>query len=254
MIKFLLILVFSSYAISSENIEDRRGFLQEDSYFDELQEVDRKGVHKYKVKSSDIKAHASLKIGMITPPQFESDIPYSRIYDSSLNFLTLLNYEFFLFQKLGRMSLDLGTGLMFASGQGIFDPEGINSYLNRQGGAREVYFLFIMPLNLGITYKLQYWKQQFVYPYASCGVSMFNILELRDDKIFPHVLVMPSTYFAFGVMFNVDFMSGSAVNHLEKDYGVNHMYILAEFRQHLNITTTSNLTNSMILAGVGFDF
>ena len=148
------------------------------------------------------------------------------------------------------MGLKLGLGLMFAQGDGIFADPGINA--NRV--ALEKYTLLILPLSAGLNYKLQYWSNQFLVPFAGAGADLFNILEIRDDGTRPNVLSAPSFHFGGGILIAIDKLSGSGVNNMEKEYGVNHMYIVAEVRQYIGLTTNVNLNNMLFLGGISFDF
>ncbi len=250
---FLIFICNTSLAQDVEtplvNAEERRERIEGDSYFDTLQTIDKKGVHKYSVKASPISANIGLKLGFINPPEIDSRVNYNTIYDYSKNFLILADYEHKLFKKLGHMAIKLGLGLMFARGTGIF-AEGINA--DKQ--ALEKYTLIIAPISVGLNYRLQYWSNQFLSPFVLAGADMFNIMEIRDDGARPNVMSSPSVHFGGGIQITIDSLAGSQVNNLEKEYGVNHMYILAEIRQYIGITTNVNLNNTLFLGGVSFDF
>ncbi len=251
MVFLILLASLQVFTQAQENIELRKNSLKSDNYFSDLEAVSRKGVHKYKINKSPIRSAAQMKLGLLTPPEIESRFDYNRVYRKyGDNAILLVDYERKLFKRVGHMSVKLGGGLMFARGEGIFDPEGINQSIP----AMEQYTLLIWPVSLGITYKLQYWSTQFLSPFLSAGVDLFNIIEIRDDGIRPNLMSMPATHFGGGVHFIIDSFTGSKINHLEKEYGVNHMYILAEMRQYLNITADTDLTNTLFLGGIGVDF
>lgn len=250
----ILIFVFNllvfNWGFAQENLESRKERIESDSYFDTLKSIDKKGTHTYTVKTSPIKANLGIKIGTMNPPEIDSQINYNRIYDYDKNFLIIADYERKLFKKLGHMSIKLGLGLMFAKGNGRFKDPGINA----DQTALEKYILLILPLTVGLNYKMQYWGNQFLIPFAGAGADIFNILEIRDDGTRPNALSAPSFHLGGGIMIAIDKLAGSGVNNMEKEYGINHMYIVAEIRQYVGLTTNVSLNNTLFLGGVSFDF
>ena len=247
----MLILFFLFFNPAFSDIDDRSQVFEQDGYFKGLKYVDRKGVHTYEIPLSKINGSFNFKFGILRP-NFNTKYNFETIYYHNRNALALIDYERKLFRKLGHLSLILGSGLMFSQGNGRFSPDSVNYDPNQIDNAREKYFLFTIPLNAGVLYKVQFFDPQLIIPYAHAGGALFNMLEIRNDGARPSLLVVPSIYYAGGLKVLLDFFSSKRnTNTLEKEYGVNHTFLLFEIRQYLSITATANMTNTLFLGGFG---
>ena len=236
-----------------ETKEERLARLQQDEYFDELIHISQTGVHQYKVTTSSLIGSIGLSLGFFPAPSLNVDnINYEDIYKSSSNMAFFLNYEWKFLKKIGYLSLLPEIGFSWASGNGLFAPG--SDAAEKGYEPKERYSLFVMPIGVGLVYRLQYWKNQMFTPFAIGGGSYFGLLEVRDDGNSFGISATPAIYFGGGVQFLLDSLSRKAINTLDREFGINHIYIIAEARQYIGLSQNLNFSGFVISGGVRVDF
>ena len=236
-----------------ETKEERLARLQQDEYFDELIHISQTGVHQYKVTTSSLIGSIGLSLGVFPAPSLNVDnISYEDIYKSSSNMAFFLNYEWKFLKKIGYLSLLPEIGFSWATGNGLFAPG--SDAAEKGYEPKEKYLLFVMPIGVGLVYRLQYWKNQIFTPFAIGGGSYFGLLEVRDDGNSFGISATPAIYFGGGVQFLLDSLSRKAINTLDREFGINHIYIIAEARQYIGLSQNLNFSGFVISGGVRVDF
>ena len=237
-----------------ETRAERLARLQQDEYFDELMHISQTGVHQYKVKASPLIGAIGLNIGVFPAPSIDagSGVRYEEIYKNSTNMAFFLNYEWKIFKEIGSLSLLPEIGFSWATGGGIFEPG--SDAAERGLTPKEKHFLLVVPVSVGVMYRLQYWKNQMFTPFAIGGGSYFGLLEVRDDNQSFGIAATPALYFGGGIQFLLDSLSRSAVNVLDREFGINHIYIVAEVRRYIGLSNNLNFSGFVISGGIRVDF
>ncbi len=240
-----------------ETKEERLARLQQDEYFDELIHISQTGVHQYKVTTSRIIGSVGLNIGYFPAPSINiENLTYEDIYGNNSNIAFFLNYEWKFLKKVGSLSLVPEIGLSWARGTGRF----ASGSINEGETPKEKYFLFVIPVGAGLMYRLQYWKNQIFTPFAIGGASYFVLLETRDDFKFSDpkeslaVAATPALYFGGGIQLSLDSFSRRAINTLDREFGINHIYFVAEVRQYFGLSNNLNFTGLVFSGGIRVDF
>ena len=237
-----------------ESREERLARLQQDEYFDELMHISQTGVHQYKVNTSPLIGAIGLSLGVLPAPSISvgGDVTYEDIYESSTNMGFFLNYEWKIFKKIGSLSLLPEIGISWATGGGIFVPG--SDAAEKGYKPKEQHTLFIVPVSVGVMYRLQYWENQMFTPFAIGGGSYFGLLEIRDDSQSFGIGATPAIYFGGGLQFLLDSLSRKAVNTLDREFGINHIYLVAELRRYIGLSGNLGFSGFVISGGVRVDF
>ena len=240
-----------------ETKEERLARLQQDEYFDELIHISQTGAHQYKVTTSPIIGSIGLNVGFFPAPSLNVDsINYEDIYGNNSNIALFLSYEWKFIKKIGDLSLVPEIGLSWARGTGRFALE---SPLAAQT-PKEKYLLFVIPAGIGLMYRLQYWNNQIFTPFAIGGGSYFVLFETRDDFEFADpkeslaMAATPALYFGGGIQLSLDSFSRKAINTLDREFGINHIYLVAEVRQYIGLSQNLDFTGFVVSGGVRVDF
>lgn len=233
-----------------ESREERRARLQQDAYFDELVHISQTGVHQYKVEMSPIRGSASLNVGVFPNPSFiNNNRSYEDIYGSNPVLMLFANYEWNLLKNIGYLSINVELGTLWDSGNGRF--------VNDQGvQAKERYIFLMLPVSLGVMYSLEYWNKQIFIPFGIGGISYFGLLEIRDDFDFGSIGIAgtPSLFFGGGLQFLLDSLSAKGLTVIDKEFGINHIYLIGEVRQYISLSGNFQLEGLVASGGVRFDF
>ena len=240
-----------------ESKEERLARLQQDDYFDELMHISQTGVHQYKVTASRNIGSVGLNVGFFPAPSLSvENLTYEDIYGNSSNIAVFLNYEWKIFKKTGALSLVPEIGLSWANGTGRFASD--SPYANET--PKEKYTLFVIPVGVGVMYRLQYWKNQILTPFAIGGGSYFLLLETRDDfdisapKESLATAATPAIYVGGGVQFSLGSLSTKAINTLDREFGINQIYLVAELRQYIGLSENLNFSGFVVSGGIRVDF
>jgi len=227
-----------------------------------LFKITKKGEYVYDVPHSPQHHAASFRVAA---PQFGSlknvtengqEIRFSDIYGNSRKPMLMVDYEWQFFQGFGKLGLKFGTGLMVATGHGQFanpvpkPPDGASSTTD----AEEKYNFFLFPNSLSAVYRLDIFKRQWVVPFAEGGVDYFTFFELRDDGKGFKVGGARLAHFAIGGSFLLDILDRQSAAQVDREYGVSHMWLTAEFRRLQNLGSTLDFSDNLVDAGIMFEF
>lgn len=217
---------------------------------------DSEGQYTYEVESSPLTRYASVRVAFFEPfdmknPNNES-ITYNQVYGSANIPALIGDYEWPLFSSFGRLGIRLTSGLVVGQGEGKFleaHPE------RRADDVPQEKFLFLMaPNQVTARLSLQFSETQYLVPYVEGGAGYFTFMEWRDDSKPPKLGGSPITVVAAGANFLLDWLDRGAVRQLDAGYGINHVWLTAEYRVMVGLKDDLDLTSNVISAGIAFDF
>src|SRR5690606_1963146 len=121
-------------------------------------------------------------------------------------------------------------GMYFAQGQGQFQDGSL---------AREKFTLLVFPLSAGVVYRLQFWDDQFLVPYACGGADLFLFAERRDDDLNPDLGAKygaaPAAHGCGGLGVRLG-RGPRAFIDLDREYGINSMWVTGEYRRYVALS------------------
>lgn len=172
----------------------------------------------------------SLMFGPFRPDQVvasQAGITWRDIYGHGYSLFSEAEWEKEIIQKYGILAVGGGVGFIRATGKSL-------TSINPPRRSSESTEFQITPIGLNLTYRLCYFKNQFLVPYGRAGMDIYLFRELKegDTTISGY---RTGYHFAFGGAFLLDWMSpGSAVN-MDLEWGINNTYLIFEYRySHLN--------------------
>lgn len=253
---------FSPSAFSEENREliapAERGprYIEHPHAEKGLIRIDSEGSFHYKTPTTDDRRVGNIRIGSYEPTSLinpdRSGVTFDTIYDETTPPIILYDYERSLFRGLGRLNYVLGGGIFFTTGKGRFDNPDLLTIR-----PEERFTLFAFPLSAGLTYKLQLKDYQILVPYGTGGLTAFAFGERRDDDKNPAIGaalgIAPAAYAGGGLQILMGRGPSSFVN-LNREYGINRMYLTAEFRSYIALSNKFDFSGEAISGGITFDY
>ncbi len=218
-------------------------------------EITSKGEYNYKLESKPSSKTASFRVGVMAPPVIKNNsvegttIDFKTIYSDAYQPVLMGDYEWRLTSKIGRLGIKFTSGVFSASGQGQFrkpNPEGLS--------AQERFTFLMFPNQLTGIYRFQYADKQVLVPYVEGGGAYFTYAEIRDDSKPPKFGGSLGLVSAAGVNFLLDWLDRRAIQRLDAEYGIQHVWLTAEARVVVGLNKDVDISSQAILAGVTFDF
>lgn len=224
-----------------------------------LTRITKEGEYLYKVDESPQKRAASFRIGFFDPINLENPeqagLPGSTFeenYDQTASPMLLFDYEWQIMQnRWGKFALKAGTGLYVAQGNGHFASV---SPVNQGLTPREIFTFIALPNSIGVVYRFQYSDRQLFVPYVDGGGTIFTFMEIRDDDQAPKWGASFAAYGAGGLALNLSYFDAIARAALDREYGINRMYFVAEYRVVQAITTKYDFSSDLMNAGFLMEF
>jgi hypothetical protein len=222
-----------------------------------LTRITKEGDYLYKVDESNQRRASAFKIGIFNPTNLENPDQAGQVgatfeenYDQTNNPAIMFDYEWQLWRmKIGKLGVKAGTGLYVAQGNGHFV-----STTNQGLVPREIFTFWAMPNSIGAVYRMQFTDKQLLVPYGEGGGIVFAFGEFRDDDKPPKWGGALAAYFAGGLAFNLSYFDALSRAQLDREYGINRVYLTAEFRQIIAITQTYDFTSDLVNAGFLMEF
>lgn len=211
----------------------------------------------YKVDESEQKRAFSLRIGIFNPENLENPdaageagATFSENYDQSSNPAVMFDYEWQLLKMpIGKVGLRTGAGVFIAQGNGHFA-----SAENRDKTPREIFTFWAAPVSVGAVYRLQIWDKQLFIPYGEGGGMAIPFGEFRDDSKPPKWGGAFAAYFAGGLAFNLTYFDAMSAIQLDREYGINRVYLTAEYRRILALTQNYDFSSDLVNGGLLMEF
>lgn len=211
-------------------------------------------IYRYRVPTSAQDRAASVRFGLFDPSNLENSdagIPFSEIYTNSEAPLLLVDYEWQLWRgSLGKIGLKVGTGIFVATGNGRFAENSVNAGLP----AREGFTFVVFPNNAGAIYRFQFWDRQPLVPYVEGGLDAFTFTEFRDDDKGPKFGGALAGHGSVGASLNLNYFDLDSMLELDRDYGINTVWLTVEGRIYQAITNKFDFSGEVINAGVTVEF
>ena len=215
------------------------------------------GRYYYKTqKISQKNQSTSIRFGTITYPNIDIDtgagtpITFGDIYgENDLSYL-MMDYEWQPFRSFGKLGVVFGLGFFTAHGNGRFaDP-------NVKGGApaREGFTLIGLPVSAGGIYRLEFWDKQWIAPFVVGGMSYYVLGEIRDDNKAPKFVGTPAGYAGGGALFNITAWSKEIDFVMDREYGINNMWLYAEFRTVQSLNEDLDVSSDIFNIGIAVDY
>lgn len=177
---------------------------------------------------------------------------FSDVYSNSSVPGVVIDYEKPIFRKLGIWSLKATGGLIVhTNGRGRF---GDTTRIDYSSERPEKFTFFSFPLALSAQYKFQYADQQVLVPYAYSGLGYFGFMETRDDGGKAKFGAAPVSISGGGLQLLLDKISRDTFITLKRDYGIDHFWLIADFRAVIGINKEFDFTTQMMTAGVLVEF
>ncbi len=212
--------------------------------------ITSKGEYLYKTKPSEQKNAVAVRIGPYSPINLynaENGNSFDDIYGSASPVIIHIDYEWKLFSGFGRMGLRAGSGVFFANGNGRFsngDP------------AQEGYTLLMLPNSVSAVLYLQFWDRQPLIPYVEGGLDAFVFNEYRDDgkPTFGRFGGSLAAHASFGGLIPLNLFDRLGMIRIDQEYGINNIYISAEYRLVTHVAGSFDFSNSYFAGGVLVEF
>lgn len=239
--------------VTYEAVEGEKEFPAAEYKQDGLKKVTTKGEYIYDVRNTDQAYAGSLRVGGFSPALLKNrldngnNIFFTDIYGNNSNIMVNLDFEWQFIRGAGKFALKAGTGLMTAKGEGRFkrDPTLIS---------REVYTFFLAPNSLSVVYRAQYSENQLFVPYGFGGGYYYTFLESRDDNAPFKYGGALAAMAGGGLQFQLDALDRRSINEMDREYGVNHIWLVAEYQQIIGLSTKFDFSNQYFSGGVLVEF
>jgi len=210
--------------------------------------IEQDGTYVYRVKTTPKDTTGTVRFGFMDPPLIVSAdgvTDYKTMYGSGAVPMIMFDYEWQPFSSFGKLGVQAGTGLAMSHGQGHF--------LKNGNEAQEKYTFLTVPLNLGVIYRLEYFKRQWIAPYVAGGGSYIGVAEMRDDG--KNTLSgTPAAYGAAGLMFSITAIDKSVAFTLDSEYGVGNLWLVAEYRYLKSFSEDLDFNGGIMSLGISADF
>ncbi|OQW54419.1 MAG: hypothetical protein A4S09_05950 [Proteobacteria bacterium SG_bin7] len=212
--------------------------------------ITSKGEYLYKTNPSEQKNAVAVRIGPYSPSNLYNagnDNSFDDIYGSASPVIVHVDYEWKLFSGFGKMGIRAGSGVFFANGNGRFDDG---------EAALEGYTLLMLPNNVSAIIYLQFWDRQPLIPYAEGGVDAIVFNEYRDDgnPTFGRFGGSLAAHVSLGGLLPLNIFDRLGMIRIDQEYGINNMYISAEYRIVTHVAGVFDFSNNYFNAGVLVEF
>ena len=221
-----------------------------------LMKITKKGEYLYQVKPTPQNKAASFRFGMVSFPNLQNATGryFDEIYGDEQKPMVLGDFEWQFFSAFGKLGLKLGTGIMFANGNGVYAYDYNDPDTGPTNKAQEKYNFFMFPNSLSLVYRLDIFNRQWIVPYGEIGIDYFTFLEIRDDAEKVKIGGSPHFHFAVGGSFLLDILNKDAMTEIDAQYGVNHIWLTAEYRRLEYITGQFDFSDDIMNAGIMVEF
>lgn len=222
-----------------------------------LMRITKDRTYIYKVDQTDQKRAASFRIGIFNPENLanpdakgQAGSTFDENYDQATNPAIMFDYEWQLWRMpVGKVGVRAGTGVFIAQGNGHF-----SSPVNQGRTPREIFTFWAMPTVLGAVYRLQFWDKQLFVPYAEGGGMAIPFGEFRDDDRPPKWGGAFAAYYVGGVAMNLTYFDKMSGIQLDREYGINRVYLTAEYRGIVGLSSNYDFTSTLINGGLLMEF
>ncbi len=228
-----------------------------------LFKITSQGEYLYKTPESASRHGASFRLGWhgFGNLQNSQGLAFRDVYRKAKNWPTFfVDYEWRLWRSaVGDFLLTFGSGFFLAADKGFFASDVARGIVD--GSARsqkeKVYFM-LLPNSVGALYRLRFGKNPFLVPFAGCGVGVFAALERQGGSAISlksyHVGAGYVFQYMLGGQISLGHFSRESRIDLDREYGVNALYLTLEFRQYIALKKRLDFSSRMFVGGLAFEF
>lgn len=220
-------------------------FIQHPDAAKGLIKIEKDNTYVYDLPPSPSTRAASVQFGYYAPKLLQNPttgVYFKDLYDGGGAPVIFIDYNWRLFSSAGTLLLSVGSGIFAANGHGQFE--------NQVGlKPREVFSFFIFPNNAALTWRAQFWDKQWIVPYGTGGVDPMTFAELRDDGKSPKLGAALAAHFAGGASFNISALDRRSLLDLDREYGINGLWLNVEFRQVVSLSSKYDLSAQVVSGG-----
>jgi hypothetical protein len=218
-------------------------------------EINKQGEYYYLTEKTKPTGAAGFTFGLTTAPVLENDdthVTFKKMYSANYVPTVLFNREWKLNSSFGHLGLKFVSGVFTSSGIGVFKS---NDPRRRPDDQAQEQFTFIMfPNHLTGIYKFQYSDTQILVPYVEAGPGYFTFAEIRNDSIAPKLGGTPVVVAAGGLNILMDSLDRKAIQRLDSDYGVSHIWLDLDARQVVGLNKNFDFTSSIFTLGFSVEY
>jgi hypothetical protein len=219
-----------------------------------LMMITKEGAYVYRTNDKlDYKHSGSFTFSMIDAPQITSaaagnngSTSFRDMYSGGQQPLIGFTFEWQPFRTFGRLGLQAGFNLLMASGNGRFISDGTE--------AKEKYTFLAVPLNVGLSYRLEWFNRQWVAPYVAGGGTYIPVIEFRDDGKEPSKNGSPGVYGGGGLMFNISAINRETAFTLQSEYGIQNLWVTLDAKYLKTFNEDLDFSSSVLGAGITCDY
>lgn len=212
--------------------------------------ITKEGAYVYKTdEGQGYKQSGAFRFGTMDAPKItaaDGTTTFAQMYSGNQLPVISFDFDWQPFQGFGKLGLQSGFSLMFASGNGRFANDGQQ--------AEEKYTFIAVPLNLGLTYRLEVWDRQWLAPYVSAGGTYIGVVEMRDDGKSPAMVGTPGAYGGAGLMFNISAVSRDTRYTLRTEYGIQNLWVSADFKYLKTFSEDLDFSSAIVGGGLVLDY
>ena len=175
---------------------------------------------------------------------------FEEIYRDSKKWPTLtVDYEWAFLKKFMWWSLKIGTGAYITSDKALFSSD-------QQRSLDDTLFV-LFPHSASLVWRGRFYDKQIIVPYAEGGFDLFTFVEkvgsdsLFDSKYFWGLNYM--AHYAVGGQLNLARLSRQAAINLDREYGINNLFLSIEYRQYIHMNTKFDFSHKGISGGLVFE-
>ncbi len=203
----------------------------------------------YETVESPMKHSMGIKFGIFDPINLKNGqgTNFASIYNRSNSPMILIDYEWKWKPFLGEVNWQVGTGLYFTQGNGVFK--------NNPGiPAREKFTFLAIPITANFIFKLKLSERQWIVPFGGAGLGIMGFSEIRDDFAGPKFGATAIAPVFVGGALSVNALAPETGRTLDREYGINRTLIAVELRQFLAVTNKFDFSGDIINAGLMIEY
>ncbi len=198
-------------------------------------------------------ASFSLMFGPFRPDQAgarQAGITWQDVYGGGNSLFSGAEWEREIIQKYGILAFGGGAGWIQASGKSL-------KSLNPPTSSGESTSFQIAPVGLNLTYRLAYFKNQFLVPFGRAGLDCYLFRERKEGST--TISGYRTGYHdAFGGAFLLDWLSPESAVNMDLDWGINNTYLIFEYRysyiNNFNQQHDFNFSTKTWFGGIMFEY
>ncbi|MGA9522804.1 MAG: MXAN_2562 family outer membrane beta-barrel protein [Myxococcaceae bacterium] len=199
--------------------------------------------------------------------------PYQSRFGASSMLLFAIDYDRFLWKGFGTFGVGLSAGyaekygksVELKGGQPPPDPTtGEQAPLDRGGETSVPTALHVIPIRLMAVYNFDYLPYELkipLVPYVRAGIAFIPWWATKGGEV-ERVNKVPQQGFTYGLAgaaglaFQLDVLGPRMARNLDSDFGINHIYLFAEYNllQANGFGTKLDLSDDYFMFGMSFEF